>query len=172
MEWSAQCFEVLCAAGRCHLSVRVKHDTNLLQRASTPTLQGVEKSVVARHEVGHALVATGARMFLVSWVAAGCDHCTVLVVLPLCNQVPQLHRRGWRVECRRWAGIAAGQALQLGRHRSWACVPHLRSSSSSPSAAVAALLPGFAGQAEKLSIIPRTGGALGFTYIPPKTEDR
>ncbi|PRW51101.1 ATP-dependent zinc metalloprotease FTSH chloroplastic isoform A [Chlorella sorokiniana] len=59
-------------------------------------LQGVEKSVVARHEVGHALVAT----------------------------------------------------------------------------AVAALLPGFAGQAEKLSIIPRTGGALGFTYIPPKTEDR
>lgn len=39
-------------------------------------------------------------------------------------------------------------------------------------AAVAALLPGFAGQAEKLSIIPRTGGALGFTYIPPKTEDR
>ena len=37
---------------------------------------------------------------------------------------------------------------------------------------MAALLPGFANQAEKLSIIPRTGGALGFTYIPPKTEDR
>ncbi len=44
--------------------------------------------------------------------------------------------------------------------------------SSLLSAAVAALLPGFANQAEKLSIIPRTGGALGFTYIPPKTEDR
>lgn len=28
------------------------------------------------------------------------------------------------------------------------------------------------GDVEKLSIIPRTGGALGFTYIPPKTEDR
>lgn len=28
------------------------------------------------------------------------------------------------------------------------------------------------GQVDKLSIIPRTGGALGFTYIPPKTEDR
>lgn len=25
---------------------------------------------------------------------------------------------------------------------------------------------------EKLSIIPRSGGALGFTYIPPTTEDR
>ena len=25
---------------------------------------------------------------------------------------------------------------------------------------------------EKLSIIPRSGGALGFTYTPPKTEDR
>lgn len=25
---------------------------------------------------------------------------------------------------------------------------------------------------EKLSIIPRTGGALGFTYIPPSTDDR
>lgn len=25
---------------------------------------------------------------------------------------------------------------------------------------------------EKLSIIPRSGGALGFTYTPPKSEDR
>ncbi|KAL4443397.1 hypothetical protein ABPG75_011134 [Micractinium tetrahymenae] len=59
-------------------------------------LQGVEKSVVARHEVGHALVST----------------------------------------------------------------------------AVSAVLPGTHGLVEKLSIIPRSGGALGFTYIPPKTEDR
>lgn len=58
-------------------------------------LQGLEKEVVARHEVGHALVST----------------------------------------------------------------------------AVAKLLPGSAAVA-KLSIIPRTGGALGFTYIPPNTEDR
>ena len=28
------------------------------------------------------------------------------------------------------------------------------------------------GLVEKLSIIPRSGGALGFTYIPPLTEDR
>ena len=27
-------------------------------------------------------------------------------------------------------------------------------------------------QVVKLSIIPRSGGALGFTYTPPKTEDR
>lgn len=27
-------------------------------------------------------------------------------------------------------------------------------------------------QVEKLSIIPRSGGALGFTYTPPKAEDR
>lgn len=40
------------------------------------------------------------------------------------------------------------------------------------SAAVSALLPGTHGLVEKLSIIPRSGGALGFTYIPPKTEDR
>ena len=39
-------------------------------------------------------------------------------------------------------------------------------------AAVASLLPGYSGLVEKLSIIPRSGGALGFTYIPPQTEDR
>ena len=61
-----------------------------------PCLQGEEKSVVARHEVGHALVST----------------------------------------------------------------------------AVAALLPSTQGLVDKLSIIPRSGGALGFTYIPPLTEDR
>jgi len=31
---------------------------------------------------------------------------------------------------------------------------------------------GCVNQAWKLGIIPGTGGALGFTYIPPKTEDR
>lgn len=58
-------------------------------------LRGVEKQVVARHEVGHALVST----------------------------------------------------------------------------AVSVLIPG-SSTVEKLSIIPRSGGALGFTYLPPKTEDR
>ncbi|GLC33743.1 hypothetical protein PLESTM_000106500 [Pleodorina starrii] len=38
-------------------------------------------------------------------------------------------------------------------------------------AAVARLLEGF-GEPSRLSIVPRTGGALGFTYTPPKTEDR
>lgn len=37
--------------------------------------------------------------------------------------------------------------------------------------AVANLLPGQP-RVEKLSILPRSGGALGFTYIPPTTEDR
>ncbi|KAK8939132.1 hypothetical protein KSP39_PZI011616 [Platanthera zijinensis] len=37
--------------------------------------------------------------------------------------------------------------------------------------AVANLLTGQP-QVEKLSILPRSGGALGFTYIPPTTEDR
>ncbi|XP_074577173.1 ATP-dependent zinc metalloprotease FTSH 7, chloroplastic-like [Curcuma longa] len=37
--------------------------------------------------------------------------------------------------------------------------------------AVAKLLPGQP-CVEKLSILPRSGGALGFTYIPPTTEDR
>ncbi|RDX75591.1 ATP-dependent zinc metalloprotease FTSH 9, chloroplastic, partial [Mucuna pruriens] len=37
--------------------------------------------------------------------------------------------------------------------------------------AVAMLLPGQP-RVEKLSILPRSGGALGFTYTPPTTEDR
>ncbi|CAI8596857.1 unnamed protein product [Vicia faba] len=37
--------------------------------------------------------------------------------------------------------------------------------------AVAKLLPGQP-RVEKLSILPRSGGALGFTYIPPTHEDR
>lgn len=37
--------------------------------------------------------------------------------------------------------------------------------------AVANLLPGHA-RVEKLSILPRSGGTLGFTYIPPASEDR
>eukprot|EP00210_Caulerpa_lentillifera_P008342 g7956.t1 len=36
---------------------------------------------------------------------------------------------------------------------------------------IARLVPS-AAEVEKLSIIPRVGGALGFTYIPPGTEDR
>jgi hypothetical protein len=36
---------------------------------------------------------------------------------------------------------------------------------------VSRLLPG-SPEVERLSIIPRTGGALGFTYSPPKAEDR
>ncbi|CAL5228503.1 g11652 [Coccomyxa viridis] len=39
------------------------------------------------------------------------------------------------------------------------------------STAVQILIPTSA-PVEKLSIIPRTGGALGFTYIPPNAEDR
>jgi len=38
--------------------------------------------------------------------------------------------------------------------------------------AVSRLLPVQTSAVEKLSIIPRSGGALGFTYMPPKTEDR
>eukprot|EP00850_Spirogloea_muscicola_P000495 SM000002S05575 [mRNA] locus=s2:941670:945782:- [translate_table: standard] len=37
--------------------------------------------------------------------------------------------------------------------------------------AVARILPGQS-RVEKLSIVPRSGGALGFTYIPPPSEER
>uniref|UniRef100_A0A7I4CH08 AAA+ ATPase domain-containing protein n=1 Tax=Physcomitrium patens TaxID=3218 RepID=A0A7I4CH08_PHYPA len=37
--------------------------------------------------------------------------------------------------------------------------------------AVAKFIPGLT-RVQKLSILPRTGGALGFTYIPPGAEDR
>lgn len=36
---------------------------------------------------------------------------------------------------------------------------------------IARLVPGSC-EVEKLSIIPRVGGSLGFTYIPPSTDDR
>ncbi|KAG2484671.1 hypothetical protein HYH03_016558 [Edaphochlamys debaryana] len=39
-------------------------------------------------------------------------------------------------------------------------------------AAVARLLGEVFAEPSRLSIIPRTGGALGFTYTPPKSEDR
>lgn len=38
--------------------------------------------------------------------------------------------------------------------------------------AVANLLPAGHARVEKLSILPRSGGTLGFTYIPPAAEDR
>lgn len=37
---------------------------------------------------------------------------------------------------------------------------------------IAQLLPTLAAPVDRLSIIPRSGGALGFTYVPPKAEDR
>lgn len=38
--------------------------------------------------------------------------------------------------------------------------------------AVASLLPGSQPRVEQLSIMARTGGALGFTYTPPQGEER
>lgn len=38
--------------------------------------------------------------------------------------------------------------------------------------AVARLLPGTQPRVEQLSIMARTGGALGFTYTPPQGEER
>lgn len=40
------------------------------------------------------------------------------------------------------------------------------------STAVSSSLPFLQLKVEKLSIVPRTGGSLGLTYIPPSTEDR
>ncbi|CAO2840805.1 unnamed protein product [Amaranthus hypochondriacus] len=94
--------EAALLAGRQNKSVVEKIDfIQAVERSiagiekKTTKLQGIEKAVVARHEVGHAVVGT----------------------------------------------------------------------------AVANLLPGQP-RVEKLSILPRSGGALGFTYIPPTNEDR
>jgi cell division protease FtsH len=40
------------------------------------------------------------------------------------------------------------------------------------STAVTRTLPFTNRRVEKLSIVPRTGGSLGLTYIPPSHEDR
>ncbi|XP_022949302.1 ATP-dependent zinc metalloprotease FTSH 9, chloroplastic-like [Cucurbita moschata] len=94
--------EAALLAGRQNKTVVEKDDfIQAVERSiagiekKTAKLQGSEKTVVARHEVGHAVVGT----------------------------------------------------------------------------AVANLLPGQP-RVEKLSILPRSGGALGFTYIPPTNEDR
>ena len=107
-------------------------------------LQGEEKSVVARHEVGHALVSTGE-----GWVgkrrATPHTACLCRIYCPVPAENPRFqHHPSLSIPC----------------------------SLPSCSAAVAALLPSTQGLVEKLSIIPRSGGALGFTYIPPLTEDR
>lgn len=67
------------------------------------------------------------------------------------------------------AGIEKKRSILQGREKS--VVARHEVGHALVSTAVAALIPGSA-EVEKLSIIPRSGGALGFTYIPPKTEDR
>ena len=83
-------------------------------------LQGIEKEVVARHEVR---------------VGRYCARLVAPSKAPLLNPLNQV-----------------GHALVAS------CAE--------------LLLPTQAASVDRLSIIPRSGGALGFTYMPPKTEDR
>ena len=93
----------------CFPSIHVKHNVNLCA-SSTLTLQGVEKSVVARHEVGHALVATGARLFyFLGW----------LLVVSTAWSWWCCHFAAKRHSC---ASEGGAYSAELGRHRSWAVV--------------------------------------------------
>ncbi|KAG0484154.1 hypothetical protein HPP92_012238 [Vanilla planifolia] len=67
------------------------------------------------------------------------------------------------------AGIEKKHAKLRGSER--AVVARHEAGHAVVGTAVANLLPGQP-RVEKLSILPRSGGALGFTYIPPTTEDR
>lgn len=67
------------------------------------------------------------------------------------------------------AGIEKKHAKLQGSER--AVVARHEAGHAVVGTAVANLLTGQP-QVEKLSILPRSGGALGFTYIPPTTEDR
>ena len=67
------------------------------------------------------------------------------------------------------AGLEKKRSLLAGLEK--AVVARHEAGHALAATAVARLLPG-APEVEKLSIIPRTGGALGFTYAPPKAEDR
>ncbi|ONK62096.1 uncharacterized protein A4U43_C07F320 [Asparagus officinalis] len=67
------------------------------------------------------------------------------------------------------AGIEKKHAKLQGNER--AVVARHEAGHAVVGTAVANLLPGQP-RVEKLSILPRSGGALGFTYTPPTTEDR
>ncbi|XP_020699630.1 ATP-dependent zinc metalloprotease FTSH 9, chloroplastic [Dendrobium catenatum] len=67
------------------------------------------------------------------------------------------------------AGIEKKHAKLQGSER--AVVARHEAGHAVVGTAVAKLLPGQP-RVEKLSILPRSGGALGFTYIPPTAEDR
>lgn len=67
------------------------------------------------------------------------------------------------------AGIEKKHAKLQGSER--AVVARHEAGHAVVGTAVASLLPGQP-RVEKLSILPRSGGALGFTYTPPATEDR
>lgn len=67
------------------------------------------------------------------------------------------------------AGIEKKHAKLQGSER--AVVARHEAGHAVVGTAVANLLPGQP-RVEKLSILPRSGGALGFTYTPPTTEDR
>lgn len=73
------------------------------------------------------------------------------------------------MQCGKGRHVAAGLNVPQLMYLCLLC--HVQVGHALVSTAVAKLLPGSA-SVQKLSIIPRTGGALGFTYIPPNTEDR
>lgn len=61
-----------------------------------------------------------------------------------------------------------GSLFPLPRTQNWNILVVLQTQVHLPLSPTTQILP----QVEKLSIIPRSGGALGFTFTPPKTEDR
>ncbi|MBA0644323.1 hypothetical protein Goklo_028500 [Gossypium klotzschianum] len=108
----------------------------------TAKLKGCEKAVVARHEAGHAVVGTAVANLL-----HGQPRVEECVLFTSCT------RDGPRaiISIFLVKKIIGFLAIDLPN-----CL----------------FLFWYLGVGKKLSILPRSGGALGFTYIPPTNEDR
>lgn len=109
---------------------------------------------------------------------------TRTMALGLASREPLKHRTQTSLRClagtveaadfdhailRAVAGIEKKRSILVGLEK--AVVAKHEAGHALVSTAVQVLIPTSA-PVEKLSIIPRTGGALGFTYIPPNAEDR
>lgn len=115
-------------------------------------MHGSEKGVVARHEAGHAVVGTAVAKFI--------PGLTRVQVQPPFSS--------WFL-CYLYSASAPKSVFeQMTSFPSYAWLSRL----PPPSLAVKFLKCGVLFILQKLSILPRTGGALGFTYIPPGAEDR
>ncbi|THG21792.1 hypothetical protein TEA_023189 [Camellia sinensis var. sinensis] len=111
----------------------------------TAKLQGSEKAAVARHEAGHAVVGTAVANLLPGQPRVENKNVSYKLPVSFCG-APKALKSG----CGRRNG--GGGAIAVTGCKGCSVTVAITET--------------------KLSILPRSGGALGFTYTPPTTEDR